>query len=87
MMASNNSVVSCPTTTNPEFLVEVKSYLEGLCEIERKPIITGLCVEVMAEDGSVQVCTVPHVAGTHRGVDVDELAKRLGTDVDCVHVL
>ena len=87
MMATNNSVERCPTTANPEYLVEVKSYLEGLCDVERKPSIGGLRVEVMAESGAVEVLTVAHQSGAYRGVDVEELAKRLGTDVDCVHVL
>lgn len=86
-MANNDTVVSCPTTGTPEFLVTVLSYLEGLCDVERKRNIGGLRVEVMAENGDVRSMTAQHQSGSFRGVDVEELAKRLGTDVDCVHVL
>jgi len=86
MMASNNSVVRDPTTGRAEYLVEAKCYLDGF-DLERKPCFQSVRVEVMAEDGTVKRLTVPYTAGSLRGVGVDELAKRLGTDADCIIVM
>lgn len=58
-------------------------YVDGV-DFYLRPELSAVRVRVEDERGTLKELTVPHLSGAFRGVDVENLAERLGTSVDCI---
>ena len=86
MMASNHKVDRDITLGGGTFVAVCLRRVDGLDDVERKPCLLAVCVEVLGEDGITQVVTVPHEPASPRGIPVEGLAKRLNTTPDRIFV-